>query len=191
MDKYNIKFYSGIKKIVNVPMKLFFDISVDGLDNIPKDNYVLIGNHKSLLDLPLLVTSIPDNVHFMAKKELFENKLLNYFFSRMGAFPVDRDKPEMSSIRTAMGLLKEGEVLGIFPEGTRNKTDEILLPFKRGASLIAAKSNKLVVPFGISGEYKPFHKLNLNIGEPFDLSKIDREQQTSYMEEKVKKLIRR
>ena len=191
MDKYNIQFYNGVKKVVGVPMKLFFDVRVNGLENIPDENYILAGNHKSMWDIILLATSIPNNIRFMAKKELFENSLLESFFSKAGAFPVDRDNIDINAIKISLRLLKEGETIGVFPEGTRNKTKAITLPFKEGVTRIATKTKKVIVPFGIDGDYKLGKKVNLNIGEPIDISVIDKEHQTEYLEEKVKELILR
>ena len=191
MDKYNIKFYNGVKKVVGGPMKLFFDVRVSGLENIPDENYILAGNHKSMWDIILLATSIPTNIRFMAKKELFDNALLESFFSKAGAFPVDRDNIDINAIKTSLKLLKEGETIGIFPEGTRNKTKAITLPFKEGVTRIASKTKKVIVPFGIDGEYKLGKQINLKIGEPIDMTIIDKEHQTEYLEEKVKELILR
>lgn len=191
MDKYNIRFYNGVKKVVGVPLKLFFDVRVSGLEHIPEENYILAGNHKSMWDIILLATAIPTNIRFMAKKELFENSLLESFFSKAGAFPVDRDNIDITAIKTALRLLKEGETIGVFPEGTRNKTENLLLPFKEGVTRIAAKTGKVIVPFGIDGDYKLGKQINLNIGEPINMSVIDKEHQTEYLKEKVKELILR
>jgi len=189
MDKYNIKFYNNIKKFLNVPMKLLFDIKVEGLDNIPDDNYILAGNHKSMFDIPLLITSIPDNIHFMAKKEIFSVIGLNYIVKNMGAIPVNRDGVDIKVLKTSINLLKDGEVIGIFPEGTRNKTEDIILPFKGGVNMLSNRSNKLILPFGISGEYKFRGDILLNIGKPIDIKNIDKNEQNEYLEEKVKELI--
>ena len=191
MDKYNIKFYNGVKKVVGVPLKLFFDVKVNGLENIPEENYILAGNHKSMWDVILLATSIPTNIRFMAKKELFNSQITESFFSKAGAFPVDRDNIDINAIKIALRLLKEGETIGVFPEGTRNKTKALTLPFKEGVTRIATKTKKVIVPFGIDGDYKLGQKINLNIGEPIDMSVIDKEYQTEYLEEKVKELILR
>lgn len=191
MDKYNIKFYNGIKKVVGVPMKLFFDVRVNGIENIPEGNYILAGNHKSMWDVVLLATSIPTNIRFMGKKELFKNPIFKSFFSKLGAFPVDRDNVDINAIKTSLRLLKEGETIGVFPEGTRNKTKALTLPFKEGVTRIATKTKKVIVPFGIDGDYKLGKTVNLNIGEPIDISVIDKEYQTQYLEEKVKELILR
>ena len=189
MDKYNIKFYNGVKKIVGVPMKLFFDVRVSGLENIPEGSYILAGNHKSMWDVVLLATSIPTNIRFMGKKQLFDNPILESFFSKAGAFPVDRDGIDINAIKTSLRLLKEGETIGIFPEGTRNKTKALTLPFKEGVTRIATKTKTVIVPFGIDGDYKLGKTINLNIGEPIDMTLIDKENQTEYLEEKVRQLI--
>lgn len=189
MDKYDIKFYNGVKKILGVPLKLFFDVKVSGLENIPAENYILAGNHKSMWDVILLANSIPTNIRFMGKKELFNNPILESFFSKAGAFPVDRDNIDINAIKTSLKLLKEGYTIGVFPEGTRNKTKAITLPFKEGVTRIAAKTKKVIVPFGIDGEYKLGKRINLNIGKPIDMITIDKEEQIEYLEEKVKELI--
>lgn len=189
-SKYNVKFYRGIKKILNVPFKLLYNPVVNGLENVPNSPYILAGNHKSMLDIVLLMTSIDDEIHFMAKKELFDNFLIRKIFEKMGAFPVDRDGVDISALKTAFSILRNNEVLGIFPEGTRNKTDEILLPFKDGVTRIAAKTKTLIVPFGIAGEYKR-NSLFLNIGPPIEMNDYDKSIRTEVLEESVKKLIRK
>ena len=186
-DKYNIKFYNTIKKLLEVPVKLFFNPVINGLDNIPEKPYILAGNHKSLWDIPLLITSVPDEIHFMAKKELFDIFILRWMCDMMGAIPVDRSKVDLKAIKGALHILKNEEVLGIFPEGTRNKTSKVLLPFKSGVTSIANKTNSLVVPFGIVGEYKK-NKIKLNIGEPINIKEIS-QKETQYIERKVKELI--
>jgi len=124
----------------------------------------------------------------MAKKELFDWIILKDIFSKMGAFPVDRNNADIKAIKESLRVLRNNEILGIFPEGTRNKTDNIILPFKEGVASIASKTKSLIVPFGIAGEYRR-NKLKLNIGEPIDISEIEKEYQTRYLEEQVKKLI--
>ncbi len=187
-NKCNIKFYKSIKKILTMPMKLIFNTKVTGLGNIPDKPYILAGNHRNMFDVVILITNIDDEIHFMAKKELFKLKILRSIFSKMGAFPVDRNGNDIKAIKQSFRILKSGEVLGIFPEGTRNKTDNILLHFKDGISSIASKTNVPIVPFGIAGEFKR-NKLRLNIGEPINITNIEKEKQTEYLEEKVKELI--
>ena len=187
-NKYNIKFYNTIKRILKGPMKLVFNAKVSGLENLPDKPYILAGNHKTMFDVVFLITNIPDEIHFMAKKELFKYKILRDIFSKMGSFPVDRNKADIKAIKESLRILKNNEVLGIFPEGTRNKTDEILLPFKEGVTSIASKTNSLIVPFGIGREFKR-NKIKLNIGKPINIKDIEKEKQTEYLEDKVKELI--
>ena len=188
-DKFNLKFYNKIKNMINLPMKLIFNTKVIGTENLPKKPYILIGNHKSIWDVPLLVSNINDDIHFMAKKELFDITILKNIIEKMGAFPINRDVADIKALRKTLCLLKEGSTIGMFPEGTRNKTSNILLPFKCGAIKIAKKTNSLIVPFGISGKYKFRSKLVLNIGKPIDISFIKEYDENKYIEDRVKELI--
>ena len=107
----------------------------------------------------------------MGKKELFENRLLGWAFRKVHGFPVDRGNMDMAAIRTAMGVLKEGNTLGIFPEGTRSKSGH-MLPLLGGASLLALKSGCDVVPVYIDGSYKPFHRIVVRVGQPVDMADL-------------------
>lgn len=107
----------------------------------------------------------------------------------MGAFPMDRKSVDLRSLKESLFILKNKQVLGIFPEGTRNKTNDLMLPFKPGVSNLSIKTNSLIVPFGINGKYKFRSRIKLNIGKPIDIKNIEKSEQTSYIEEQVKKLI--
>ena len=188
-NKFNIKFYKNVSNILSIPIKLIFKPEVTGIENIPDKPYILVGNHKSFWDIPLVAMYINDYIHYMAKKELFSNKINNYIFNSLGAFPIDRDCIDINAIKTCIKLLKNNNVVCIFPEGTRNKTDNILLPFKSGITKIAKKTNSLIVPFGISGEYKHKGNLRINFGEPIDCN--GRNINDECLECSVKKLIKK
>lgn len=190
-EKFDIKFYNSVRKIISMPFKVYFNPEINGLENIPDKPYILAGNHISLMDIPFLIVALEDDIHFMAKKELFSNKISNYIFSRMGAFPMDRKSVDLTSLKESLFILKNNQVLGIFPEGTRNKTDDLILPFKPGVSNLSIKTNSLIVPFGINGKYKFRSGIKLNIGKPIDVRNIKKSDQTKYIEEQVKKLILR
>ena len=190
-EKFDIRFYNSVRKIISVPFKLYFNPKINGLENLPNKPYILAGNHTSLMDIPFLIVALEDDIHFMAKKELFSNKIANYIFSRMGAFPIDRNTTDLKALKESLFILKNNEVLGVFPEGTRNKTDDLILPFKPGVSNLSIKTNSLIVPFGINGKYKFRSRIKLNIGKPIDIKNIEKSEQTSYIEEQVKKLILR
>ena len=185
MNKY--KFYERVKRIEKFAFDRYFTPNVEGLENLPVKPYILDGNHISMLDAALLIAEIPDQINFMAKDELFQNKFLNWLFTNMKAFPVKRDKTDLGAMRHACQVLKDEEVLGIFPEGTRNKGNE-LLEFKKGTEFIAFRSKALVVPFGISGEYGFKSGITLKIGEAIPY--LDLKDDPDILREKVKTLVK-
>lgn len=145
-----------------------FRLSVHGRDHIPEQGPVILcSNHISNLDPPLVGLPLSRRVHFMAKAELFKIPILGYLIGAVGAFPVKRGGVSKESIKTALTLLRQGNVLGIFPEGTRRGQDGAA---KRGAASLALRSNAKVVPVAIIGRYKLFSKLAIYYGEPLDLS---------------------
>ena len=188
-NRFNIKFYKSIRDIIGLPIKLIFKPTINGIENIPNKPYILVGNHKSFWDIPFVALYLKDDIHFMAKKEFFSNKITKYLFEKLGAYPIDRDNLDLNAIKTSLSLLKSGNIIGIFPEGTRNKTDDIILPFKSGITRIAKKTNSLIVPFGISGEYKHNGNLRLNYGTAIDMNDVEVEDENKYLEDKVKELI--
>ena len=165
--------YTFIVLLYAIVVKIAFFMRIEGKENVPRDrNCVLMGNHQCLLDPVTLALCVPDReIHFMGKKELFENRLLGWAFRKVHGFPVDRGNMDMAAIRTAMGVLKEGNTLGIFPEGTRSKSGH-MLPLLGGASLLALKSGCDVVPVYIDGSYKPFHRIVVRVGQPVDMADL-------------------
>ena len=156
-----------------VLFKIVFFMKFEGRENIEKGkNVVLMGNHQCMLDPICLALCVPDReIHFMGKKELWNNKLLGWLFTKVHGFPVDRGNVDMAAIRTAMGILKEGNTLGIFPEGTRSKVGH-MLPLLGGASMLAFKSGCDVVPVYIDGNYKPFRRITVRVGKPISMEEI-------------------
>jgi 1-acyl-sn-glycerol-3-phosphate acyltransferase len=116
-----------------------------------------------MIDPVILAVSSKRQIHFMGKKELFENKILGYFFRKLGAFPVDRQGVSMSAIKSSLAVLNNNEVLGIFPEGTRVKeySEENAKP---GIALIANKAKANIIPFYIEGTYKFRGRLDIYFG---------------------------
>ncbi len=147
--------------------KVLSFLRIEGRENIPKDrNCVMMGNHQHIFDPVMLALCVPDReIHFMGKKELWNNKLLGWAFTKVHGFPVDRGNIDMAAIRTAMNVLKEGNTLGIFPEGTRSRTGH-MLPLLGGASMLALRSKCDVIPVYIDGSYKLFRPMTLRIGAP-------------------------
>lgn len=133
---------------------------------------VVIANHKSNWDPIVLGHSITSRpVCYMAKEELYKNKIARWFLLKLNSMPVARNKGDLVAIKTAIKALKDGKMLGIFPEGTRSKTGS-MLPFQQGAALMALKAGVPVLPVYIAGRYKLFHPVTVHIGEPVDLKQI-------------------
>lgn len=159
-------FYRLCYFIGNVVFRIIFRFKVTGKHNIPKEGKVILcSNHISDLDPLILGLAIPRNIRFMAKKELFENKFLGGLVNALGAFPVDRKAADLSAIRNSLNVLKNDEVLGIFPEGTR-VTEKNIENAKPGIALISIKAKAPVIPIYIESKYKVFSKIKINIGEP-------------------------
>ncbi|MEH7236808.1 lysophospholipid acyltransferase family protein [Bacillus sp. JJ1562] len=152
-------------------------IKVYNKEKLPKDGaYVVACTHTGYIDILWLgVSLLPRQIHYMAKKELFTNKLLGGFLSKLNAFPVDRDNPGPSVLKIPSRLLSKGEVVGIFPSGTRTNEQTAL---KQGAITIAQRSKVPVVPAVYIGpntvkELLKFKKAKLIFGEPMFISSPD------------------
>ena len=182
--------YRLLKPILGRIFKLYYHPKVIGKEEIPKEGPILIvGNHKHLYDQCLAIISTKRMIHYMAKKEYFDGKM-RWFFKMVGCIPVDRSKKDDAATTSALEVLNDGGAIGLFPEGTRNKTEEFLLPFKFGAVSMASKTNATIVPFGITGDYK-FRSKNLvmRFGTPFKVGDMDLETANKKLYEEVKSLM--
>ena len=172
--KYGFSFlYWLLVRVYFVLVKILYFIRIEGKENIPKDrNVILMGNHQFLFDpVTLAICDMSRQYHFMGKKELWNNKLVAWLWTQVHGFPVDRGNYYMGAIRTAMNILKKGECLGIFPEGTRHKGPD-MLPLLSGAAMIALRSKCDIVPIYIDGDYKPFKKMVVRVGKPVDMDDL-------------------
>lgn len=155
--------YNILKPLVWIFMKFVFLFKVKNKPkNIPEGRLILCANHLSNFDVLLLLINFPKKVYFMAKKELFSTKFSNWFFRQCGAFPIDRSVTDLDAIRTSSKILKDEKVLGIFPEGTRNKDGKISREnFNNGIAMIAVKNNANILTASIRGHYKLFSKIEI------------------------------
>lgn len=127
----------------------FYNIKVEGRENLPDCPFIIAANHRTFADPPLLaVTSGCSKFGFVAKEELFRIPVFGWLIRKLGAFPVTRGKGDFSVINESVSRLKEGKRLVIFPEGTRSKTGKVGKG-KTGVALIAARAGVPVVPAGI------------------------------------------
>lgn len=185
-------FYKFAKPVLIGIFKLYYNPKIIGAENIPKEGSILVvGNHKHVMDQCSLIASTKRVLHYMAKKEYFDNKKTAWFFRMSGCIPVNRQIKDTDAKEAALKVLEEGGAIGLFPEGTRNKTKEFLLPFKFGAVSMAKKTDSYLVPFGISGDYK-FRSKNLviRIGEPFKITDMELEDANELLKEKIGNLMR-
>lgn len=170
------RLYHVIVFILRPILKLIYRVEVIGQDNIPKSGRIILcPNHTSLADPLLLAISVQRQIFFMGKEELFRNKVIARFLKMLGAFPVNRGKGDKEAINFAKSILRKGNVLGLFLEGTRSKTGDFLKP-KTGAAAIAFDTYTKIVPICMSGKnefkVKAFRKNLVSIGESLSLSDL-------------------
>ncbi len=167
-------FYKLIRPLLNVFMKVVFHPTYIGLDNLPKQGpYVLSGNHTNNFDSVLLVTCTKDVIHFLAKDSLLKG-WKKVIFKNMAIIPVDRSIHDKGALNNAIEALKDNKVIGIFPEGTINRTKDIIMPFKIGSVKMAHDTNSYLVPFVITGKYKPFkNNLTIEFLKPYKIKSDD------------------
>ncbi|MGI6030589.1 MAG: lysophospholipid acyltransferase family protein [Eubacteriales bacterium] len=158
--------YKFCRFFVKIFMFTIFRIRVVGKEKMVRSGGVILcANHTSNWDPLLLIVNYPYPVHYMAKAELFEKAFPRWFFSHVYVFPVHREGNDLHAIKTAMGILKKGMALGMFPEGTRVK-DGKEMDAKAGVTMLAIKSGAVIQPVAICGPVKPFHRVELRIGDP-------------------------
>lgn len=146
-------FYGIIRIFLKINVYLFLHPKVKGREHISKEgSIVLAGNHTSWLAPLLLIAVVPRKVHFLAKIELFKG-IEGFVVRQMGCIPVNRKIHDKDSLKNAKEELRMGEVIGIFPEGTINRSDDIVMPFKIGAVKMSSDTDSILVPFIITGKY--------------------------------------
>ena len=184
--------YQKLRPLALKLMKILFSPTIECQEKIEANSkFILAGNHISDFD-PLLLSMVTDNnMHFLAKKELFRGIFKN-FFESLGCIPVDRDGKDFEAMKQAINYLKEEEIVSIFPEGTRKKKDDerIILPFKLGTVIIAKRGKAPIVPFAITGNYSLVKRnLKLTIGKRIDSDQYTTKDLLEKVEDDVKTLI--
>jgi 1-acyl-sn-glycerol-3-phosphate acyltransferase len=179
--------------------KVFGRWKVIGRENIPSTGGVLLcGNHVSYIDPPALGAGAERQVHFMAKEPLFRVPVLGFLIGRVGAFPVRQHTADRTALRRAIELLRSGEVVGMFPEGTRNPNPSELMPAEPGAGLIALKSRATVIPVALINTDKllpphsvffRFTRIKVVYGEPVKLDDLYDQEGREAVEETGRRIM--
>jgi len=168
--------YELVSRLFVFPIyKFVFKGHLIGRDNIPqKDSFIMVSNHGSLLDPPLLGHALGRNISFMAKAELFKIPFLSFIITACGAYPVKRGIADKNTIKTACEKLANDNCIGIFIDGTRQKNGRVNKP-KQGAALLAFKNQKLLLPVAIVNSHRLirfklcipfFSKIVIKVGKP-------------------------
>ena len=163
-----MKFYHKIPIFFFPPL---YPVKIYGKENIPKGGAILVSNHFRAIDCGFITRVYSKDIKFLAKKEIFKNKLFAKIVKSYGGIPIDRENPDMSSLLTAIKYVKEGHKLCIFAEGKRNTTGTTdLQEIKGGSVVFAIKAKCPIVPIMISRKAKVFRRTHIIVGEPFYLS---------------------
>ena len=153
-------FYNSITKVFEIITKMFFKVEIRGFENLPDEGSCIVAcNHKSNWDAIILAGLLRKRkMNSVAKKELFKNPILRHFLDELSVIPLDRDKPEISTIKRILKVLKDKEVVAIFPEGTRHKDLDSFAEAKSGIGMFAIKGKSPVLPISLVTNYKLFLK---------------------------------
>ena len=183
------KIFKAINRIIvrffiQLFCKIVYRYKVVGKENVPKEGSLLFcGNHRSNLDPPMMVIASPRKMRFIAKEELKKNLIFRYLCYMFEAIYVKRDSKDIGPLKEALKELKNGGCIGIFPEGTRNGMAKNNGEMKNGATYMSLKTGSKIVPIGLKGEPKPFHKITITFGEPLDFSELLKEKDIKEVEE--------
>lgn len=181
-----MSFYKFAINVFRVFSEIFYKYEVIGEENIPNEgNIIIAANHKSNLDPIFLAAAIKNReVAAIAKKELFNIKPLGFILDKLNVIPINRDKPDVSTIKNILRAIKDGYVLGIFPEGTRIKGPRFG-EAKAGLSVFAIKGKAMVVPISIISNYKLFNRVTIYIDKPISFEEYYKQKLTTEENERL------
>ena len=190
--KENQKLYKIAKAIYSKLLKILYNPTTKGTKNIPeKGPIIIVGNHKHAFDPIMVMSNTNRTIHYMAKESLFKG-IHGKILESIGTIKIHRNKSNPIAIKEAEEILKQGGAVGIFPEGTRNRTNQELLKFRHGAVEIAKKTNTPIIPFAIKGDYKLFKKgLSIEFGKPIKISHMEVEEANNYIRNEVLNRLRK
>ena len=191
--------YRALKPVAVALMRLLFRLEVHGREQVPAAGpLLLVSNHVSLLDPPIVGGASPRDLHFMAKEELFGIPLLGWLIRRLNARPVKRDGSDGRALKTALRLLREGRALLVFPEGTRG-VEGRLGEGKAGVGMLAVMSGAPVVPVHVSGSGRALPagrvvprpaKVRVRFGPPLHFKAAGAEERKERYREATREMMR-
>lgn len=173
MKKERTFLYTLLRGVASFLYRIIFLSRIEGRENYPTDqNCIILANHISAWDPVTVAYSYKvSEVHFMGKDSLFKNRLLGGFLRKVHAFPVSRGETDMAAMRTAMQIIRDGKVLGIFPEGHRQK-DNRVQHIETGIAVMAMRTDVPLVPVMITGKYRLFGRIRVRVGQPIPLDDL-------------------
>ncbi len=172
LTKYE-KWWRTMRRFHRFVMQPFYPYKKYGHTKRYNDrSYIIVGNHRSVLDVVPAAMATDKPIHYMAKKEIRDKKIGNWFFNKCECIQVARDGTDVRALMQAMKYLKEGSIVCIFPEGTRNKTEELFLPFKSGAAALSIKTRTPIIMMLQLEKIKAFKKSRVYYSEPFEFTEF-------------------
>lgn len=182
-------FYKIYRFILVIYAKIKFKPKVYGLENLPqKGPLILVANHRSNYDFLSMGLIEKNPLHFLAKSSLFKGPLKPILKS-VQVIPIDRTKKNPESYLLAKSFLEKGHCIGIFPEGTLNKTKKPTIDFKIGAVKLAYETNTPIIPIAIFGAYKK-NRLRIKIGTPFYVKSSNLTLENHLLRKTIEELLR-
>jgi 1-acyl-sn-glycerol-3-phosphate acyltransferase len=144
-------FYAVVRWIVSGGSRLLYRVRILGEEKLPTDTgYILSPSHRSMMDIPFVAWLTTKRLRYMGKRSLFDTPVLGKLFVILGGFPVERDGTDRKALRDSIEMLKSGDILLVFPEGTRHSGPKIE-PLEPGAAYLALRAGVPIVPIGIAG----------------------------------------
>ena len=180
---------SFIKSFIRFLYRIIYRVKKIGETDIKEDEgYIICANHLNYLDAAAVVVFNKKNIRFVCKDTIFHNRFLNWILHLVDTIPINRDGHDIEAMKKSLKAIKNKQLLGIFPEGTR-KGMEKNVKVKNGAAFMALRTKAKVIPIGIQGSFKPFTKVYLNYGKPLDFSMYYGKEKDKEVLDKVTKEI--
>lgn len=175
VERKGVKFnrFMNFLRILAVPwIWLVVPYRFYGNTKIKRGAGIFVANHYKMTDMVYPGTLTWEGIHFLMKKSLFKGKILSWFFSTLKVIPVTRDGSDVRAVMDSLKCLKNGEKICIYPEGTRNKVNDELQPFKSGAALMSIKAKVPIIPVVTYKRPRYFRMTHVIVGDPIEFTEL-------------------